>query len=298
MNRIVYIVLLLAIWASCQDHIHLDDMTTEGKIVVYCFPCSDDTLYVNVSRSLPTNVKVATPLTVKDVECWIDGKSATVKYKGRQGGTSQTDVYYVVCKCTPQTAVRLRVSAEGLKDVFSETTIPDYPHFSKMGADTILLKGEWYTRLHFTLANSGQRAYYAVRVIAGNDSDSLYREFVQNINTDGEPLLNNYSGGDIDDFGTSDEYYHHIYIFDNSQIHGDTYVMHLNMPLKNYIRYYRVQLFSITKDYYLFMKAINNVYNNNFSEYGLSFVTPSYTNVQNGFGVVAGYNIYESQWNQ
>ncbi len=131
--------------------------------------------------------------------------------------------------------------------------------------------------------------------------------------TDGEPLLDKRSKLD-DDFGFDDyTYLNNQYIFSDQTIHGQRYTLHLE-ALENYTydgydyydRYYRgawdgmfgrtyvVQLCRMTPEYYRFLKSINDAQSNSWSEVGLMQVTPTYSNVKGGFGIVGGYNASSS----
>jgi len=54
---------------------------------------------------------------------------------------------------------------------------------------------------------------------------------------------------------------------------------------------YIVDLYKVTPEYYRFLKSINDAQSNSWADVGLMQVTPTYSNVKGGFGVVAGYNI-------
>lgn len=114
--------------------------------------------------------------------------------------------------------------------------------------------------------------------------------------TDNEPLLNKKSKLD-DDFGMDDyEYFGNAYIFNDRTINGKTYTLHLDTYSNSYRQSsysfsYIVDLYKVTPEYYRFLKSINDAQSNSWADVGLMQVTPTYSNVKGGFGVVAGYNI-------
>lgn len=57
---------------------------------------------------------------------------------------------------------------------------------------------------------------------------------------------------------------------------------------------YNVQLCKVTPEYYRFLKSINDAQSNSWADAGLMQVTPTYSNVKGGFGVVAGFNVCEA----
>ena len=147
------------------------------------------------------------------------------------------------------------------------------------------------------------------------DSTSIeyqYDNFYVPITTASEPLLNPLS--DIDnDFDFSSEFYQNFYIFDDATINGKTYTLHLNIEpfvraanmsdkaAKELKRLYNieegveVELYHITPAYYRFLQALNDVSNNSLAQAGLSNIRTTYSNVQNGMGICAGFNMQKRQ---
>nr|WP_314498607.1 DUF4249 domain-containing protein [uncultured Prevotella sp.] len=147
------------------------------------------------------------------------------------------------------------------------------------------------------------------------DSTSIeyqYDNFYVPITTASEPLLNPLSDID-DDFDFSSEFYQNFYIFDDATINGKTYTLHLNIEpfvratnmsdkaAKELKRLYNieegveVELYHITPAYYRFLQALNDVSNNSLAQAGLSNIRTTYSNVQNGMGICAGFNVQKRQ---
>ena len=143
------------------------------------------------------------------------------------------------------------------------------------------------------------------------DSTSIeyqYDNFYVPITTASEPLLNPLSDID-DDFDFSSDFYQNFYIFDDATINGKTYTLHLNIEpfvraanmsdkaAKELKRLYNieegveVELYHITPAYYRFLQALNDVSNNSLAQAGLSNIRTTYSNVQNGMGICAGFNV-------
>jgi hypothetical protein len=68
------------------------------------------------------------------------------------------------------------------------------------------------------------------------------------------------------------------------------------MHKKAYILSYQVQLFRITQAFYSYVKSLNDIQNNDFSNYGMSFIRPSFTNIQDGNGILGAYSYVQSKW--
>ena len=126
----------------------------------------------------------------------------------------------------------------------------------------------------------------------------------QMLETDKEPVLNKSSKLD-DDLGFDGyEYFDDAYIFNDQLFNGQKYTLHLVMLNFNYAGSYnynrswdgvfgydyQVELYKVTPEYYRFLSSINNANSNSWAEAGIMQVTPTYSNVQGGFGVVAGFN--------
>ncbi len=122
--------------------------------------------------------------------------------------------------------------------------------------------------------------------------------------TEDEPILNKRSKLD-DDFGMDYyEYFDNAYVFNDRMINGQSYTLHLDLLSHSYYNYngwddlygytYAVDLYKVTPEYYRFLKSVNDAQSNSWADVGLMQVTPTYSNVKGGFGVVAGYHVSES----
>ena len=52
-----------------------------------------------------------------------------------------------------------------------------------------------------------------------------------------------------------------------------------------------VELYHITPAYYRFLQALNDVSNNSLAQAGLSNIRTTHSNVRNGMGICAGFNV-------
>ena len=137
--------------------------------------------------------------------------------------------------------------------------------------------------------------------------DSLGKSIVwPELVTTSEPLINKKTQLN-EDFGFDEyEYFNNAYLFDDRTINGQTYTMHLEVHSNDdywnpncgwdYVFgfSYTVELYRVTPEYYRFLKSINDAQSNSWADAGLMQVTPTYSNVKGGFGVVAGYNYAEA----
>ena len=124
------------------------------------------------------------------------------------------------------------------------------------------------------------------------------------IDTNKDPVFKQTTEID-EDLGFDDySYYDLAYIFDDHLFNGKKYTLHLNLVSTvygnnfyyvggwdNMYGYtYSVELYKLTPEYYRFLSTINSAQSNSWAEVGIMQVTPTYSNVKGGFGVVAGFN--------
>ncbi|WP_036909914.1 DUF4249 domain-containing protein [Prevotella sp. FD3004] len=121
------------------------------------------------------------------------------------------------------------------------------------------------------------------------------------INNEDEPLLNPISEMD-ENFGFDSDFFREFYIFSDASINGQTYTLHLNVATNatvshyEFLMRYQVQLYHITPELYRYVKALNDVENNELAQSGFSLLTPTPSNILNGVGIMGGYNVTETEW--
>ena len=84
--------------------------------------------------------------------------------------------------------------------------------------------------------------------------------------------------------------------FDSSQVTSQAVTLHLCVLELSYTSAYRVELFSLSPEFYHMLKSINDINNNDIGAHGLAFIQPTYTNISGGYGCVAGYGCVKSAW--
>ena len=75
-----------------------------------------------------------------------------------------------------------------------------------------------------------------------------------------EPLLNGHSDADIN-FGNSNDYYHDMYIFDNSEIKDHTYTLHLEHALQKLHSRYKDTIVSHNRRLLSILGNLNDIDN-------------------------------------
>lgn len=137
-------------------------------------------------------------------------------------------------------------------------------------------------------------------------SELKWRRHLVSVDTRNEPVFINSSQLD-EDFGLGSYHYRdNAYFFNDQLFNGKTYTLHLNINkgisgINDHYNfqgdwdeyaggyYYKLQFCTLTKEYYRFIKSMTDNDNNDWANNGLMSATPVYSNVNGGFGIVAGY---------
>lgn len=311
----IYILPLAFILYSCTENIDLKSLGGESKTALFCFPSTDsDSTKINVSHSLPVgNKNIDNSQHNYSLIYKVNGVPQVVNYSNQQniyyynGDTGNFQItpliYGTAAKQKEYDKIEIDVTDNTTgKQVTASTIIPTKPvvgSFSLEHSSSVI-------RLNATITDDGKTDdYYAVRILS-----RYYRPYEDNqiytvqIDPTYEPLINKLS--DIDsDFGFDNNFYQDLYIFNDKEIQGKTYK--LNLKLNIYYSYnytsstgqryqYKVEIMHIGQELYKYLKSINDINNSDLSTYGLALITPTFTNINGGIGVIAGYSEVDSPW--
>src|SRR3712207_6691233 len=180
MKRLLYMLTVVVLLASCKDDFNFNKMQNTAKLVVYCFPSTADTTWINVSRSIPVQQK-------QKIARLVDVPNATVSYQvnGQQRTVTKADngLYYTVGKQQPGDKVTLQVKADGLGSIASTTTVPRQPSVEAKDVRPVQII-DYYgnasdmqqIRAIFT-DDAATKDYYAVRLRIKRMTGFVYAEF-------------------------------------------------------------------------------------------------------------------------
>ncbi len=327
--------LLALLIASCTSDFDLEDMGSEEKLVLYCMPAAGlDTTLIQLSRSVPVNDKGLPPLGIPGAEITVkvNGEPRTVYWnEERETASLQPQCYYVLTPGLKEgDVVSIEAEADGLRPVMSETVVP--PVFPVRDISLAVIPGS-EMRLQFRITFADEAAtddYYAIGISSQSFYESGYYDDgymgthewicksdvypVENVLLDfkDEPLLNDRVGLDATlDFDY--EYYKGIYIWSDEQIPGREYTLRVSAyyspdrggypdwnqtfgKFEYLYKKYKVRLYRLSPELYKYLKAMNDIANNEFGQSGLAPIRNHYTNIINGFGVMGACQIYESEW--
>lgn len=315
----ILILLIAFMLSSCTEDIDLKNLGGESKTALFCFPSTgSDSTRINVSHSLPVgNVNIDKSQHNYSLAYKVNGVPQVVKSSNKQNiyyynsdsGKIQITplIYGAAAKQKEGDKVEIEVTDNTTgKQVTASTIIPLKP----VVGDFSLEHGSSAIKLNATITDDGKTDdYYAVRVLSryynpSEEYNSIYTVYTVPIDPTYEPLINKLS--DIDsDFGFDNNFYQDLYIFNDKEIKGKTYK--LNLKLNVYYSYsyasptgprhqFKVEMMHIGQEMYKYLKSINDINNSDLSAYGLALITPTFSNVNGGIGVMAGYSEVDSPW--
>lgn len=287
--------------ASCSDSIGIKQ-TELPKFVIYAFPTVSDTIPITVSVTRPIGQVSSTVKGIR-VLCMTNGNEDKVFFDDSDNVSGITVLtYYAVGTHNVGDKISISVDCDDRQQqephrAMGSTTIPPMPALDSIRIDTTFHKEDYYTETKISFHKIDGVSYYAAR-LQGMDyfseSDSTSYEYKE-VETSMEPLLNNLTDAELG-FGTKNDFYNQMYVFDPSSLKSNMVTIHLNTVQQIYTRAYSAELYSLTPEYYFMLKSINDIKNNEMGEHGLAFIRPTYTNVHGGYGCVAGYGCVKSKW--
>lgn len=331
MKRNIYILIMMAaLLTSCgAGYIDFDDMGNTDKLVLYCMPAAGmDTTVVQVSRSIAVSTSSSTTtdeLTGVSVRYTVNDVEQEVLYATQWVGTNvPKGCYYVIGKLREGDRVSVEASATGFPVVHGSTTIPKSFPLKEVKLDRHK-SNDWYGyNLQFAVSVDGEQSlgYYALHFVSDDVSKHTYKkwdgsvqyersDYLTHLKMDisEEPLLNNATGMD-EIFDVSNSYFRNMYIFTNRSFRNTGYTLHANTYYRDIdnseynpdefgftrFLYYRVYMYSLSPEMYLYLKSVNDIENNDLGTSGLASIRSHYTNVTGGIGVVCGCNVTMTDW--
>lgn len=319
--------ILTFLFAACDHPVSILDIEAESELVVYAFPTTDDEYLVNVSLTRPTAGQVGT-LDDVSVECTTNGRPDEVTFVHAENHFGMPMATYRVKgehHNGDQISISVKASSLGRnREATASTTIPSLTPMEVTSVDTIYSDGaKLRFLLHASLPLTEAESYYATRLTSvshepyfddfdpdnyygskPSDLDEVYHESDWmnfsptryshlHIYPSLEPLLNHYSDLNLDPW---DEYYKCMYFFTSDDVRsssqGDSQgrvVLHLQTDLPNRPEYIDVQFYTLSREYYLMLRHLNDQLSNELAESGLAQTYSTYSNVRGGFGCVAAY---------
>lgn len=310
------LLLLLAFMTSCSYDFDLKGMDVTEKLVLYCMPDADsDTTLIQLYRSQPvTQQKKEGKKEIANARITfsVNGTEQTVRYAETDKPSVPAGCYYVVGRWNEADVIRVRAEADGLPPVYSETNIPTSFPLKKVD---MVRKQDIDNKLQFriTFQDDGKENYYGIRIVkkevyedlADDENSRTYGAVALDLDLDDEPLLNNKTSLDAT-FDYSTDFYQYLYIWSNEQILNKEYTLRLDTYYSadweadewgyHLHNYYKMYFYKLSPELYKYLKSLNDIKNNNLGDKGLAPIRNSYTNIENGIGVLGGCQVTETEW--
>lgn len=225
--------------------------------------------------------------------------------------------------------VRVKASSSGKKhEATASTIIPSATPMDVTSVDTINVDGVKLRFLLDVALPANGEGYYATRLTSvwddpyyddSEDADRVdfgnvyYESYWQypssthyehlGVDPSFEPLLNHYSDLNLDPWN---DYYKKLYFFSSDDVRASFLssfggagggqnggkgggVLHLQSDAPNRCDYIDVQFYTLSSEYYLMLRHLNDQLSNELADSGLSQTNSTYSNVRGGFGCVAAY---------
>lgn len=327
--RLLYIfisALVAILLVSCDREVSLFEIGSESELVVYAFPSTDDEYLVTVSLTRPTSGSVGT-LSVESVECTTNSTPDEVTFVHAETHYGMPMAIYRV-KGHHRSGDRISITVKDARRpaATATTTIPAATPMDVERIDSVQITNNGM-RLRFltTMAPTPEgEGYFATRVtsvvydswLEDLDDNAYYQEHFNpeeiyhdyswyiylpwhhehlSIDPAFEPLLNRYTDTNLDAWN---EYYKHMYFFCTDDIRSSSQAaglekgrvtLHLQTNSPNSTDYIDVQLYTLSREYYLMLRHLNDQLSNELAESGLAQTYSTYSNVRGGFGCVAAY---------
>lgn len=288
MKHLIYYTALLAfLLTSCEKQISIVELHDESKILLYAMPTDSDEFVINISSTIPASGVITNPDILK-VECWTNGIPDEVTFVEK---ISVEEPYVYVYKAHGHhksgDEIRIAVTDARLKSVKATTTIPEATDCTITDAGIVEWNGNRKLRFHLNFTDHSTQDYYATRVLWVGKNGTKYG---MSISIEFEPIFDRIVDSGLD---TWHEYYESIYPFTDKKMMNPKVSMYMvsDMYFPNYeeTESFDLEFFTLSRDYYLMLRQLNDQRSNELGESGFSPMVSTYTNVEGGYGCVAGY---------
>ena len=272
----VYAIGLVMLLTACDKKARLNLPYEGDKIVLNTFMLVDSVAYIRVTKSEPvvsSNDPEFTELTNAQVTILENGRPFSAVHRKVINGRG----YFVsdsVIK--PGKIYMVTAAATGLTAVSATDSIPAQPEVSGLFAQKTA------SQLNFTLKDPGNVInYYRIHIYAADSTDGAIRP-LSRIAYRLDPSFNN-NFADI----ISDAYYEDLVVKDE-RISGKSIVFVLQTSLPVTYKYMIAEVVGLTEQGYRYLKSLDDQQDNQEDDSFLSQPVKVYSNVTNGYGIVAG----------
>lgn len=315
MRKIKYTIGLLAVLsltAACECAEFDIDIPTTPKLVLLCCPGPADTTILQLYKTVPVGNTYSGYPFLEDaaVDFKLNGSPLEMTYAAERVGSVPEGCWFVPRGFSAGDRIEVSAEAEGAGCVSASTILPhDPPAYEyrflndDKGWDKLSVsftddsdEEDWYgvaVESERTKVQDGITTVERSLMMPKTESSGLY-----GVSLDKEYLDVGFNGWA---FGA---WWYAVRIwpdsaFNQKQIELSVLLGDHSFSWEGDFEYslrYRVRLYRFTKEFIRYVTAVDNVSNNRFAEAGIAPMPLSYTNIQNGAGVLAGWTMRQTDW--
>lgn len=307
--------LMAAAWltASCEVELELPPMQNEPKIYLQSFPGSQtssgnetaDTLFFRIQRTRPIGQPVSHDPFFPEIQLTVNGEPVTVRhYPGNDPGSSLPGEGWLATRSL-QSGDRIAVSIRetGLPEASSHTVIP--PAFPE--AEIRLIRNKEYHTVSVSFRDDpATRDAYGLQVIEARtvtyedgSSQTYYNPVIPM--SGGTDLFG--SAASVLDFSFDGYRFSsprsQIRCWSDEQFSGKDVTLGFRINAveeePDETISYRLRMYRFTAEFFRYATMLNHIENNSLAEVGLAPASFSYTNIEGGVGILAGYSVREDK---
>lgn len=302
--------LLLILAASACDKAFDLDFSTDPKLFLQCSPGPGDTTVIQLNRTVPVGTTMSNELFLEsaDIKFRVNGISYYVERAVDSAGAIPQGCWFVKAPLEAGDEVTVEATVAGFNPISATTTIPPaVPEFTwKCTRDSVRVAfyddpvtEDWYGL-----------AVYCERTVIDLDSGQVKTVLRQNLRPlaglqDGwwYSMARNYI--DIPFNGWAFGYgWTPVRTWPDTGFSEQekTTLYMTTRDITNYWGNYeqrdrfKVRLYRFSKEFFRYGVALDHARNNDLAEIGLAPAAYAYTNVTGGVGILAGWNVRETDW--
>ncbi|HEY0610967.1 MAG TPA: DUF4249 domain-containing protein [Chitinophaga sp.] len=270
------VLAFIFLFTACEKRANVDLPYDGDKIVVNTFIQADSPVYIRVTQSQPATV--INDLAFKE----LAQAQVTLLENGQPFAPLNWEViggrgYFVsAIPARPGKRYAITVAATGLTAVSGSDTIPTQPDIRDLSAR------KTGNSVRFTLADPGrEKNYYRVRIYRADTVNGALSP-TEKLQFRVDPSLSN-NFGDL----MSDTYYRDV-ILNDDRINGKALQLVLQTASDVNFDHLIAEVCALTEGGYKYLRSANSQMENQDSSNVLGQAVKVYSNIQNGYGIVAG----------
>ena len=294
---LIYLPVLLSI-LSCTKEVEIKIPKEEPKLTVNSFFSPDSVIKIHLSKSAYIFDEKTTIINNANIELWNEDTLLEIMQYENDG------IYFSKTKPKVSKKYQIKINYPDFQLVTAEDVIPAKTKIIETEQkDSVMfdLQDMPFSQVNITFQDNPNITNYYEVILAFEHNDSITSKFMtlDRIYSD-DPAIKSEIDTDINSIGEKS------LVFSDNLFNGEKYTLTLLYSLvfipddlyqpylpprtyKNYTLY--VYLYSVSKNYYNYMKKLRQYIKNSYNLWNNpGEVIRMYSNVNNGYGIFAGYN--------